>query len=315
MSYWYTGLARVARKTGFPVVEVPGWQKRGHGGFKGCESIIVHHTATAAPGNYPSLNVVAYGRAGLKGPLSQYGIGRDGTIYVIAAGYAAHAGRDSQVHPWQARNVYSIGIEGENDGRGEVWGEQQMESYVALVRALCDEFGLPISRVYGHKEIAYTSTGRLGRKTDPTFNMDAFRNAVKRGYWKAAPVIIPASSKTPAPTAPAPEKDWFDMATEADLTRIVRDELASLRAEVDAVNRRLDSLGSEARDARTATESAIAAVPGKVWDEPLAYYDISRDTVREVPARTHQLYQSQGNGKIYKGLTVKPAAKQEEVDA
>ncbi len=41
----------------------------------------------------PSLGVIRDGRPGLKGPLSQLGLGRDGAYYVIAAGRAQHAGR------------------------------------------------------------------------------------------------------------------------------------------------------------------------------------------------------------------------------
>jgi hypothetical protein len=217
---YYTGLARVARSTGRPVVEVPGWETRGHGPMADCRAIVCHHTAGAKSGNYPSLNVVAYGRAGLAGPLSQFGIGRDGTIYVIAAGQAAHAGKDSQVHPAEARNRYSIGIEAENTGMGEPWGDAIMESYVRLVRALCDEFKLPVSRVYGHKEIAYTASGRLGRKIDPAgFSMDTFRSAVQRGHWSS--LTVQHASATTSTSTPAPVKDWFDMATKAELQEII----------------------------------------------------------------------------------------------
>lgn len=204
---YFTGLARVARTTGFPVVEIPGWEKRGHGSFASCQSIICHHTAGSAKGNYPSLDVVAYGRTGLAGPLSQFGLGRDGTIYVIAAGWAAHAGKDSLVRPAHARNLYSIGIEAENTGLGEPWPAVQMESYVRLVRALIDEFGLDVSRVYGHKEVAYTESGRLGRKPDPAgINMDTFRAAVKRGTWSATiKPAAPDNTSRPSITTPAPE--------------------------------------------------------------------------------------------------------------
>ena len=112
----YTGLARVAKRTGYPVVEVKGWKKRGYGQMVKAESVMCHHTAGPRTGNYPSLNVVTHGRPGIAGPLCNYGIGRDGTIYVVAAGRANHAGRVAKTM-WS--NTRSIGIEAENTGTGE----------------------------------------------------------------------------------------------------------------------------------------------------------------------------------------------------
>ncbi|GAA3699277.1 hypothetical protein GCM10022377_10350 [Zhihengliuella alba] len=210
---YFTGLARVARATGYPVIEVDGWEGRGHGHMGAVRTIVCHHTAGSSTGNYPSLNVVAYGRTGLKGPLSHYGIGRDGTIYVIAAGLCAHAGKDSQLAPAH-RNHCAIGIEAENTGLGERWPDKQLDAYVKLCRALIDEFGLSANDVLGHKEIAPR------RKIDPNFSangfdMADFRAAVRRGYWtkpttKPAGTIKPAAAPAPAIPAepkPAPQED------------------------------------------------------------------------------------------------------------
>ena len=110
-----TDLADACRKSGLPVVEVDGWRTRGHGHFAGLTGIVCHHTATpaTAPGDYPSLRIVRDGRSDLPGPLSQLGLGRDGTVYVIAAGVAWHAG--STFYPRQD-NWHTIGIEAEHDG-------------------------------------------------------------------------------------------------------------------------------------------------------------------------------------------------------
>ncbi|GAA1645744.1 hypothetical protein GCM10009700_35180 [Brevibacterium sanguinis] len=169
---WLTALASIARKTGYPVVERPGWKTRGRGPMSGAKSVICHHTAGGAKGNYPSLGVVQNGRPGLPGPLAHYGLGRDGTIYVIAAGRANHAGVvDSTSHS----NSYAIGIEAENTGRGEKWSDRQMDAYAKLCRALCDHYKIPISQVQGHKEVARPR----GRKPDPSFDMNKFRNMVR----------------------------------------------------------------------------------------------------------------------------------------
>ena len=176
---YYTGLARVARRTGYPVIEVPGWKTRGHGPMKGCKTLVAHHTAGAARGDYPSLPVVRDGRAGLAGPLSQFGLGRSGTIYVIAAGLCWHTG---ETWTTSQSNSQAIGIEAENTGTGaEPWPDVQMDAYVKLLSELCKEFGLPVTAVMGHREIAKPK----GRKPDPRgIDLDELRAAVKRGYWK-----------------------------------------------------------------------------------------------------------------------------------
>lgn len=203
---YYTGLARVARSTGRPVEEVEGWEKRGHGPMSEVKSIICHHTAGPNNGkNYPSMSTVKNGSKALPGPLAQFGIGRDGTIYVIAAGLSYHAGKvGSTAHG----NASAIGIEAENNGLGEPWGDEIMESYVKLVAALIKEFKLPLSAVLGHKEVAVPR----GRKIDPSFSMDTFRNAVKRGYWKGNKAPAKPKPETTKPQASKPKpstgKGW-----------------------------------------------------------------------------------------------------------
>lgn len=167
-------LADACRKSGLPVVEVDGWRTRGHGELFAVNSVICHHTATskAAAGNYPSLAIVRDGRSDLPGPLSQLGLGRDGTVYVIAAGVAYHAGLT--FFPRQD-NWHAIGIEAEHDGVS-AWPPVQHSAYVRLVAALAEHYGVPLSNVQGHKEIAKP----LGRKIDPNFDMTDFRARVKR---------------------------------------------------------------------------------------------------------------------------------------
>lgn len=169
-----TDLADACRKSGLPVVEVDGWRARGHGQFAGVNTIVCHHTATprAAAGDYPSLRIVRDGRSDLPGPLSQLGLGRSGTVYVIAAGVAWHAG--ATFYPRQD-NWHSIGIEAEHDGVSP-WNPVQHAAYVRLVAALREHYGIPLSNVQGHKEVAKP----LGRKIDPTFDMTEFRQRVWR---------------------------------------------------------------------------------------------------------------------------------------
>ena len=168
-----TDLAKVLRDAGLKVSEVPGWRNRGHGDFRAVQSIICHHTAGPATGDMPSLGVVTNGRVGLAGPLCNLGLGRDGTWHVIAAGYAWHAG---DVARTAYRNDYSIGIEAEATGVAATWPAAQMESYARGCAALAKHYGVPVSNVLGHKEVAVP----IGRKIDPNFDMAAFRRDVAR---------------------------------------------------------------------------------------------------------------------------------------
>lgn len=182
----YTGLARVARKTGYPVVEVPGWETRTRPQpMQDVRTITCHHTAGPPTGDYPSFNTVLHGRGeALPGPLAQYGIGRSGTIYVFAAGSANHAGESRSI---DYEKPHAIGIEAEAVGvpgtKGD-WPEAQMDAYARLCRALIDEFGLKVADVLGHKE----TCAPVGRKTDPSFDMQKFRTRVAGVKLDAKPV-------------------------------------------------------------------------------------------------------------------------------
>ncbi|CAF0960430.1 unnamed protein product [Rotaria sordida] len=175
-----TDLATILRKANLNVVEESGWKTRGHGAMGSVKSIVIHHTAGPATGEYPSLRVVRDGRVGLSGPLAQLGLGRSGKWYVIAAGKAYHAGntKDDSLYG----NANAIGIEAEGSGvpadntGHKHWPEVQWKSYVRGVKALQAAYGVPTSRVVGHREIAKPA----GRKVDPNFSMTEFRAALNK---------------------------------------------------------------------------------------------------------------------------------------
>jgi hypothetical protein len=93
MAFSLTWLAEVLTRAGLKVSEVDDWKTRGYGDVGRIFGIICHHTAGPKDHNMPSLKTITFGRTGLKGPLAQLGLGRDGTYYVIAAGRANHAGK------------------------------------------------------------------------------------------------------------------------------------------------------------------------------------------------------------------------------
>ena len=190
-----TNLADVLRSAGLKVEEVPGWKTRGTE-MTDVQAIICHHTAGPASGNYPSLGTVRNGRPGIPGPLSQLGLGRDGTWFVIASGRANHAGITSK--SWQTSS-HSIGIEAEAQGTGVKadWPAVQMRSYERGVAALAKAYRVPIDRVLGHKEIAAGHQGGPvnGRKIDPSFNMNTFRAAVAAGPEREEPDMDATQAK------------------------------------------------------------------------------------------------------------------------
>jgi N-acetylmuramoyl-L-alanine amidase/Putative peptidoglycan binding domain len=174
MAYSLTWLPRTLLEAGLKVAETQGWADRGRAEMGPVKGVMCHHTGTAAPGNMPTLNVLINGRPGLSGPLCQLGLGRDGTYYVVAAGRANHAGEGR----WKGLtngNSNFIGIEAENDGgKTTPWPEVQMDAYRRGVAAILRKIGADVSMCCGHREYALPP----GRKPDPVFDMDAFRDGV-----------------------------------------------------------------------------------------------------------------------------------------
>lgn len=173
-----TDLADILRDAGLNVIEESGWKTRGHGVMASVKGILIHHTAGPATGDFPSLRIVRDGRSDLPGPLSQLGLGRTGTWYVIAAGRSYHAG--STIDDSVFGNSNAIGIEAEATGLPATntghaaWPEVQYQSYIQGVKALQKAYGIATARVLGHREAAVP----LGRKPDPNFSMTEFRAAL-----------------------------------------------------------------------------------------------------------------------------------------
>ena len=169
-------MASVLRNAGVVVEEAPGWIGHNHGAMASVESIIIHHTAGAATGDYPSYNVVRTGRSGLPGPLAQLGVGRSGKVYVFSNGVSYHAG---VVHYSWMDNQHSIGLEVESVGTGALWPDVQVHGTARAVAALCKRYGLTVDKVLGHKEVCSPA----GRKVDPVGipgDMPAFRALVQQ---------------------------------------------------------------------------------------------------------------------------------------
>lgn len=182
------GLLNHLRKWGLKVEEKEGWRHRGRPYNFYPKAIIAHHTASGAQsGNYASESIVTYGRSDLPGPLCQVLLGRDGTVKMIADGYANHAGYGGPKAgiPANQGNTYSIGIEAENNGVGEPWSSEQLNAYYRLCAALLVWIDKPDANlVIGHKEWAPS------RKIDPRgLDMDKFRANVKLALEQGPSVV------------------------------------------------------------------------------------------------------------------------------
>jgi hypothetical protein len=220
MTYSLTWLPKVLRAAGLTVVEIDGWQTRGHGDMGVIQGALLHHTAERIDSDTkPVLKILTEGRAAspgvksLYGPLCHLALGQDGIYYVIAAGLAYHAGPGSW-HGVIDGNKHFIGIEAENNGIGETWPEIQLDAFArgsAAIAVYCD-FG--VIMVAGHKEYALP----LGRKIDPNFDMNAFRLRVYK--YMIAPRVTPIA---------IPPVDIVAMRAAAKMILMAADEIEYLR--------------------------------------------------------------------------------------
>lgn len=136
------------------------------GGPGDIDTIVLHHTATAASaqdvGKFfqdPKAKVSAH-----------YTVGKDGIIVqsVSDADKSWHAGR-SEYKGRDNVNDFSIGIEIANLGDGkDPYTDKQYDALADLVAWLMKTYSVPMERITGHKDIALPA----GRKTDPSANFD-----------------------------------------------------------------------------------------------------------------------------------------------
>ncbi len=254
---YLTKLADICRAAGLKVVEVRGWRTRGHGPMTSVKTIVCHHTAGARTGNMPSLNTITNGRPGLDGPLAHLGLARDGTVYVVAAGLAYHAG---QVRRSSYANAYAVGIEAEATGV-DTWPDVQMKAYATLCAALVKAFGLTPARVLGHKEVCFP----VGRKTDPNFAMGPFRTRVTNALKNPSPapggIVATADEIYKAVwTSDKVKGPWMtpDNPTWAPLTILVNGYANGLKTMAAATAGKTDATAAKTNAAGAKTEAAAA---------------------------------------------------------
>ena len=173
-----TWMEAALRTNGLRVREVKGWKSRGRPGSFSPRGAMFHHTASASSGgNAPGLGVVVNGRPGINGPLCNILVARDGTVHLVAAGRANHAGKGGPLHgiPEDSGNAHLIGVEVENDGVKERWSEELLQACDVVFATLLLGLRRKSDFLVGHKEWAPT------RKIDPArINMKKYRGRVSK---------------------------------------------------------------------------------------------------------------------------------------
>lgn len=268
-------LRRALEPRGYRVEVFPGAYGRGRSFSRLWRWVIDHHDAMPATAGYgASLRMLAYGRPGLSGPLCQIADERDGTTFIIADGKANHAGYGTC--PDGSNPNEHIGRESRNAGdRRQPWPEQQMESIAIGDAAILVDCGQPASHCRGHKEVDPK------RKIDPTYDMSLHRARV---------AVEQTRIGSPVP----PEGDWFDMADEAALERVVEKVInRSLDARLKSMTPRIITSNGFAADPATRKERVWYWSSGPfTWGpmtEDVAQY-LARETGVKLDVMDHSMF-------------------------
>lgn len=171
------GLGIKLKRAGLKVRKIQGWERRGRPHTYTPKATMFHHTASNRnSGNAPCLGLVVRGTSAVPGPLCNLLVGRDGTIFLVAAGYSNSAGLGGPLRgvPKNSGNRYTVAFEAENDGRGEPWPREQLQALDEAFAVTLKFLRRRARRHMGHKE--YTS-----RKIDPAgIDMKRDRRRVAR---------------------------------------------------------------------------------------------------------------------------------------
>jgi len=175
-------LADVLRDAGLTIHPLAGWETRGRRGGLDPKGYLFHHTVSS-----PTKSDTAQdrtlgidGRRDLPAPLCNISTNRDGSVSIIAAGRANHAG--TGVWNGVSGNKFFIGDEMKNLANGgkdmkvfEPWSAVQLESARRAATAILIHIGASADMLAGHREYATPP----GRKKDPhTLDMNHERALV-----------------------------------------------------------------------------------------------------------------------------------------
>lgn len=178
------------RAAGITVHEQPGWQTRGNGMTSAFEGFEWHHTATASAN--ANLGVLINGRSDLSGPLCNTCGWDNGSVGMIAANPANHAGASGGYNtaPLPKTSLFNK----------LMWGHEiiypgdkpmsaaQYRTAGILAKICTDVFGYgDINRAKGHAETSITGKWDPGYAPGKTLDLNKFRSDAKNSLLK--PII------------------------------------------------------------------------------------------------------------------------------
>lgn len=177
---FHTGVVEALRDHGLTLGFCPGWETRGSSTFWP-QGHVCHHDAVAARWTTPP-GLLISGRSDLAGPLCNTALQADGTVWMVAAGRANHAGTGS----WRGLvgNSTVWGTEAQNAGTGQEWPDAQIAAYARLSAALGEYFSFSAEMVCRHAEWTTRKIDPWGPWTDGhrwEHHMSHFRALVARG--------------------------------------------------------------------------------------------------------------------------------------
>lgn len=184
-----TEINRRLRAAGITVHEASGWKTRGNGAVSSYVGGLVHHTATGFGKALPGTGVydlLVSGRPDLDGPLCNYAGNDDGSLTVIAANPANHAGASggTSMGPLPVTKLFNprvLGLEIVYPGTTAM-RPAQMRTAQVWARIVADVVGGGnIERVRAHAETSVTGKWDPGYASGKTIDMAAFRAAAKQG--------------------------------------------------------------------------------------------------------------------------------------
>lgn len=173
-----TEVMKRLRAAGITVHEAPNWQSRGNGQTSAYEGFIWHHTATAFSNS--NLSILVDGRSDLSGPLCNTCGWADGSVGLIAAHPANHAGASGGrfTDPLPKTSLFNR----------RVWGHEiiypgtqpmtaaQYRTACILAKICTDVFGYgDINRAKGHYETSITGKWDPGYAPSKTVDLNKLR--------------------------------------------------------------------------------------------------------------------------------------------
>lgn len=167
------------RSRGITVHEWAGWQTRGNGYTSNYVGGIVHHTGSAYGAAY---NALVVGRPDLSGPLCNFAGNEDGSVTVISAGPANHAGASGgySMGPLPVTQLFNprvMGLEIVYPGTSPM-RPAQYHAATAWARVVADVCaGGNVQSIRAHAETSVTGKWDPGDRDGHTIDMNAFRAA------------------------------------------------------------------------------------------------------------------------------------------